>query len=194
MCRFRTRPGRGIVLNCQSFFPVWTSKASTIPLVLLWVLGVPPSRKAEPTSMTPLLVTAGAACRPISPVVRSIGWPFRRPRISSCRRMPSSPKVEIAGSGLRIEADQSIADRDIEDAIVALTVASSRLGRGRRAGAEKPQRARLRSRHAPRATRRWRHRARPTSRRVPAVVYSTPLTISGVPSSLYSGRARGCPS
>jgi len=27
-----------------------------------------------------------------------------------------------------------------------------------------------------------------TARRVPAVVYSTPLTITGVPSSLYSGR------
>ena len=62
-----------MVLNCQSFFPVRTSKASTSPLVLLCVLGALPSRNEEPTMTTPLRVTAGVECRPISPLTKSIG-------------------------------------------------------------------------------------------------------------------------
>ena len=65
-------PGRGIVLNVQSSLPVRTSKARTSPLVLLCVVTVMPSLNDEPT-MTTSLTTVGVACRPISPVSRSIG-------------------------------------------------------------------------------------------------------------------------
>src|SRR6202049_387008 len=42
-------PGRGIVLNVQSTFPVRASNARTSPLVLLCVTTVAPSRIDEPT-------------------------------------------------------------------------------------------------------------------------------------------------
>src|SRR5205823_6320750 len=45
-------PGRGIVLNVQSVFPVRTSYARTRPLVLLCVFTVSPSRKEDPTITT----------------------------------------------------------------------------------------------------------------------------------------------
>src|SRR5215510_6064434 len=79
-----TSPGRGIVLNCHSCFPVCTSNARTSPLVLLCVSGVNPSAKDEPTTTTSLAI-AGVAWRPISPFSRSIGWrlPYVTPTLRS---------------------------------------------------------------------------------------------------------------
>src|SRR3954470_8263779 len=47
-------PGRGIVLNVHSSFPVRASNARTSPLVLLCVLTVAPSRNDEPTMIVSL--------------------------------------------------------------------------------------------------------------------------------------------
>src|SRR6185503_2583227 len=88
-------PGRGIVLNVQSRLPLRTSYPRTSPLVLLCVFGVPPSRNDDPIRTTPSLVTDGVECTPISPVVRSIGWPLPKTAPSFRSTMPSLPKDGI---------------------------------------------------------------------------------------------------
>src|SRR5439155_296757 len=84
-------PGRGIVLNVQSTLPLFTSKARTRPLVLLWVLTVMPSLNDEPT-MTTSLTTVGVEWRPISPVSRSICCPFPNTAPFFMSTTPPSPK------------------------------------------------------------------------------------------------------
>jgi hypothetical protein len=83
-------PAPGMVLNCQIFLPVRTSKARTSPLVLLWVTGWVPSLKEDPT-ITTSFATVGVAWMPISPVSRSICWltPLTAPSFRST--IPSLP-------------------------------------------------------------------------------------------------------
>src|SRR5262245_66503220 len=85
-------PGRGIVLKVHSRFPVWTSNACTRPFVLLCVFGVPPSRNDDPISTTPLFVTAGVECTPISPLTRSIGWRLPNTAASFRSMLPVLPQ------------------------------------------------------------------------------------------------------
>jgi hypothetical protein len=49
-------PGRGIVLNVHNSLPLRTSNARTMPLVLLCVSTVAPSRNDEPTIATSLTI------------------------------------------------------------------------------------------------------------------------------------------
>ena len=114
-------PGRGMVLNVQSSLPVRTSNARTSPLVLLCVLTVAPSRNDEPM-MTTSLTMAGVACRPISPVSRSIGWPVAEHR--ALLQIDDAVRAERADrrAVLRVERDQAVAGRDVEDAFVAAAV------------------------------------------------------------------------
>src|SRR5262245_23947196 len=82
--------GPGMVLNCQSFFPVRTSNARTRPLVLLCEATVAPSLNADPT-ITTSPATAGVECTPISPLSRSIclSTPLTTPTFKST--VPSLP-------------------------------------------------------------------------------------------------------
>src|SRR2546430_13592792 len=90
-------------------------------------------------------------------------------------------------SGVRVERDEPIAGRDVEHAIV-----SAAIGPVRDAAARQLSRS---DAGAPPSRRLCAHISSPslpssatTDRRVPPVVYNTPSIISGVPSSLYSGR------
>ena len=115
----RTRPGRGMVLNRQSCLPVRTSKARTRPFVLLCVATVVPSRNDDPT-MTMSPTTVGVECKPISPVSRSICWPL--PLHDTDFQVDDALVAKRADrrTRLRVERDEPIARRDVQNAFVAL--------------------------------------------------------------------------
>ena len=102
-----------------------TSNARTSPLVLLCVLTVAPSRNDDPTITTSFAI-AGVACQPISPVSRSICWPA--PNTTPSLQVDDAVLAEAADrrAVVRVERDQAIAGRDVEDAVVAAAVAPVR--------------------------------------------------------------------
>ena len=152
-------PGRGIVLNVQSSLPVRTSNARTSPLVLLCVLTVAPSRNDEPTITTSLAI-AGVECTPISPVSRSICWPLPNTTPTFRSTMPSVPNELISAPVLRVERDQAIAGRDVEDALVAAAVGPVRDAAARQLPRRDAGALALRAGCAPRSARRSCRRAR----------------------------------
>ena len=103
--------------------------------------------------------------------------------------MPASPNVGIGLARRGVQRDEPVARRDVQHAVVTAPVgpqyATPRPESCR--GASPPRRPSRRlciQISSPvRASRAM------AARRVPAVVYSTPPTMSGVPSSLYSGAA-----
>ena len=114
-------PGRGMVSKRHSSLPVFTSKARTRPLVLLWVSMVAPSFMEEPT-ITTSPATVGVEWTPISPVSRSICWPF--PLTDADLQIDDAVGAEGSDhrAGLGVELDEAIAGRHIDDALVALAV------------------------------------------------------------------------
>ena len=58
---------------------------------------------------------AGVACRPISPVIRSIGWPVPYTAPAFRSTAPSLPNDWHAHAGLRVERDEEEPGRDVED-------------------------------------------------------------------------------
>ena len=96
-----------------------------------------PSFIDEPT-MTVSLTTVGVEWRPISPVSRSIGLPSPNTTPTFRSTTPSLPKDGTGCAGLRVERDQAVARRDVEDAVVAAAVGPVGQRRGPTAAAAPP--------------------------------------------------------
>jgi len=69
-----------------------------------------------------VLTMVGVEWRPISPLSMSICWPLPKTAPFFRSTTPPSPNDGIIAPFFRVERDQAVAGRDVEDALVALAV------------------------------------------------------------------------
>ena len=127
--------------------------------------------RGTPSRRSPrLCATAGVEWTPISPVSRSIGWPLPLTTPLFRSTMPLVPNELISCAGLRVERDEPIAGRDVDDALVALAVGPVRDAAARELPRRRPRRACPRAGCASRSARRSSRRARSPTAACPPVV------------------------
>ena len=156
--------------------------------MLLWVETVAPSRNDDPMmTMSPATVgrrmDANLAALEIDLLVHAL---VTTPDLQVDDAAGAERLDQRAGLG--VELDEPVAGRHVDDPLVAFAVGPVQTRRDPTAAAATRPRVCLRGGCAPSSPRPFCRRATRPNRRVPPVVYSIPLTMTGVPSSLYSGR------
>ena len=146
-----------------------TSKPRTRPLVLLCVFGVPPSSIAAPIITTPSFVIGRRGVQPdLAGLAIDLLALAEHDIVLQIDDAVLAERRD-AVAGLRVERDEPVAGRDVEDALVLA------VGPVRDAAAGQLARRRRRARafalaNAPTSTRRSRRRARRPSAACPPVV------------------------